>query len=78
MVHCLHHRTQSSQYTVLHRTQPSQYTIVNLHRRTQPLQYNVLHKKVKVKVKSLSPVRLFVTPWTVAYQAPLSMGFSRQ
>ena len=34
--------------------------------------------KVKVKVKSLSHVRLFVTPWTVAYRAPLSMGFSRQ
>ena len=33
---------------------------------------------MKVKVKSLSHVRLFVTPWTVAYQAPLSMGFSRQ
>ena len=33
---------------------------------------------IKVKVKSLSPVRLFVTPWTVDYQAPLSMGLSRQ
>ena len=33
---------------------------------------------MKVKVKSLSRVRLFVTPWTVAYQAPLSTGFSRQ
>ena len=33
---------------------------------------------LKVKVKSLSCVRLFVTPWTVAYQAPQSMGFSRQ
>ena len=32
--------------------------------------------KWKVKVKSLSCVRLFVTPWTVAYQAPLSMDFS--
>ena len=31
-----------------------------------------------VKMKSLSRVRLFVTPWTVAYQAPPSMGFSRQ
>ena len=31
-----------------------------------------------MKVKSLSRVRLFVTPWTVAYQAPPSMGFSRQ
>ena len=30
------------------------------------------------KVKSLSRVRLFATPWTVAYQAPLSMGFSSQ
>ena len=28
--------------------------------------------------KSLSHVRLFATPWTVAYQAPPSMGFSRQ
>ena len=34
--------------------------------------------KWKVKVKSLSRVRLFATPWTAAYQAPLSMGFSRQ
>jgi len=31
-----------------------------------------------VKVKLLSRVRLFVTPWTVVYQASLSMGFSRQ
>ena len=31
-----------------------------------------------MKVKSLSHVRLFVTPWTIAYQAPPSMGFSRQ
>ena len=33
---------------------------------------------VKGKVKSLSRVRLFATQWTVAYQAPLSMGFSGQ
>ena len=31
-----------------------------------------------MKGKSLSRVRLFATPWTVAYQAPPSMGFSRQ
>ena len=31
-----------------------------------------------VLVKLLSHVRLFAAPWTVAYQAPLSMGFSRQ
>ena len=34
--------------------------------------------KWKVKVKSLSRVWHFTTPWAVAYQAPLSMGFSRQ
>ena len=34
--------------------------------------------KWKVKVKSLSRVRLLATPWTAAYQAPLSMGFSSQ
>ena len=32
----------------------------------------------KVKAKSLSHFRLFGTPWAVAYQAPQSMGFSRQ
>ena len=34
--------------------------------------------KRKVKVKSLSRVRLLATPWTAAFQAPPSMGFSRQ
>ena len=34
--------------------------------------------KWKVRVKSLSGVWLLATPWTAAYQAPLSMGFSRQ
>ena len=34
--------------------------------------------QVKVVVKSLSCVRLFATPWTIAYQAPQSMEFSRQ
>ena len=32
----------------------------------------------KVKVKSLNSVQSLVTPWTAAYQAPPSMGFSRQ
>ena len=35
-------------------------------------------RKRKVKVKSLGRVRLFSTPWTVAYLAPQSMEFSRQ
>ena len=39
---------------------------------------HVLSKKKRKKGKSLSRVRLFETPWTVAHQAPPSMGFSRQ
>ena len=39
------------------------------------LRYDI---QVKVKVKSLSPVQFFATAWTVAYQAPPSMEFSRQ
>ena len=35
-------------------------------------------RKWKVKGKSLSGVQLLATPWTTAYQAPSSMGFSRQ
>ena len=34
--------------------------------------------KVKSESESLSRVRLLATPWTAAYQAPPSMGFSRQ
>ena len=34
--------------------------------------------KWKVKVKTLSHVQLFATPWTAAHQAPPSMGFPRQ
>ena len=43
----------------------------------QPKRKHSINRKRK-KVKSLSCVRLLVTPWTVAYQAPPSMGFSRQ
>ena len=46
----------------------------------QDIEYSFLCSsvKVKVKVKSLSRVRLFVTPWTVAYRVPPSMEFFRQ
>ena len=40
--------------------------------------YYSYHIQHIVKVKFLSRVQLFVTPWSVAYQAPPSMGFSRQ
>ena len=38
----------------------------------------IISTDLKVKVKSFSRVPLFATPWTVACQAPPSMGFSRQ
>ena len=49
----------------------------------QCLQYSHLkikltQQRVKVKVKLLSRVQLFATPWTVSYQVPPSIGFSRQ
>ena len=40
--------------------------------------FSLLKISLKVKVKLLSRVQLFVAPWTIAYQAPPSMGFSRQ
>ena len=40
--------------------------------------WSKVYQLMMQKVKSLSRVQLFVTPQTVAYQAPLSMGFSRQ
>ena len=42
------------------------------------LQARILESEKKVKVKSLSRVQFFATPWIVAHQAPPSMGFSRQ
>ena len=39
---------------------------------------NFKHRKEEKERKLLSRVQLFVTPWTVVYQAPLTMGFSRQ
>ena len=44
---------------------------------SRPFFYQLVYEK-KVKVKSLGHVQLFATPWTVAYQAPQSMEFSRQ
>ena len=40
--------------------------------------YDIILSQKKVEVKSFSHVQIFVTPWTVAYNAPPSMGFSRQ
>ena len=66
------------------------YTSEIQHCKSTLIQENKIFKKINpnshyfnstnclLKVKSLSRVQLFVTPWTVAYQASHSMGFSRQ
>ena len=42
--------------------------------------YSLVKEAVRccLRAQALTRVQLFVTPWTVAHQAPLSMGFSRQ
>ena len=42
------------------------------------MEYVVIHCSIVCVLSCLSRVQLFLTPWTVAHQAPLSMGFSRQ
>ena len=56
------------------------FKIINLSKRWQSkCKANLgIERKKEKKVKSLICVQLFATPWTAAYQAPLSMGFSRQ
>ena len=51
--------------------------IGKLHTEKMPILPKIISKERK-KVKSFSHVQLFVTPWTVAHQAPLSIKFSRQ
>ena len=46
--------------------------------RSPALQADALPSEPLGKVKLVSRAQLFATPWTVTYQAPLSMGFSRQ
>ena len=54
------------------------YSGLSLHILTQTHTPYLCTGYPKRKVKSLSRVRLFATPWTVAYQTPPPMGFSRQ
>ena len=72
----VHHQLPEFTQTHVHRVgdaiQPSHPLLSPSPPAPSPSQYQ------KVKVKSLSHVRLFATLWTVAHQAPPSMGFSRQ
>ena len=54
------------------------YSGLQTHHRIMSSPKMIPGKKEKWKWKSFSRVQLFVTPWTVAHQAPLSMEFSRQ
>ena len=54
------------------------YSCFEASRREHILSDRKHSEREKVKVKWLSRVRLFVTRWTVAYQAPPSVGFPRQ
>ena len=58
--------------------QPQQHIYHQKARRSECQKKDYQPKKKVKKVKLLSHVRLFATPWTVAHQAPLSMEFSRQ
>ena len=64
--------------------QPPQKTVWRFFRKLKKKKKKMLYDPaipllgMKVRVKLLSCVQLFATPWTVAYQAPPSMGFSRQ
>ena len=78
MTHCLY---------MVHQTLITKYLLFDFHVNCHPLLWSPQNHNPtssfpfnwkKVKVKSLIRVRLFVTPWTVAHQAPPSMGFSRQ
>ena len=42
------------------------------------MEFVVIYCSIVCVLSCFSPVQLFLTPWTVAHQAPLSMGFSRQ
>ena len=67
-----HHSSKSS---VL---QGSAFFIVQLSHPYMITGKTIALTKQKVKMKSLSRIRLLATPWTSVYQAPPSMGFSRQ
>ena len=78
--HMIIERMRLSGTTVSNSRAPSTYLSVP----SFPLYLLICHFAIVIKptiqkeVESLSRVRLFATPWTVAYKAPLSMEFSRQ
>ena len=64
--------------SIIQQENPRKLLIFNEASILQKRKFDNVESWVCVCVKSLSRVRLFATPWTVAYHAPPSMGFSRQ
>ena len=63
-------------YRVIHSLEESKSCFQKIASSVSPQPF--FSEVLRERVKSLSRVQLFATPWTVACQAPLSMGFSRQ
>ena len=68
-----HSRPECSQESL-----PGTFSNLQIMRVDMTARTSKVHKELEVKVKSLSPVRLFATPWTIVPQAPPSMEFFRQ
>ena len=72
------HRSSPISSSLSYHLRQSLWTILSLTASTGKGQMTAWNEPEQVSVKLLSHVWLFVAPWTVAHQAPPSMGFSRQ
>ena len=69
-IELISHASKFGKLSSAHKTGKGQFSFQS--------QRKAMPKNVQVKVKLLSRLQLFATPWTVDYQARPSMGFSRQ
>ena len=69
-IRCTQYASEFGKLSSGHRTGKGQFSFQS--------QRKAMPKNAQEKGKSLSRVRFFAIPWTAGYQAPLSMGFSRQ
>ena len=78
MVHLHCGSSSCSRINILNRFSKAELPLQSLIRNSDLVFVLFMLVAMKLKVKSLSCVRVFATPWTVDYQAPQSMEFSRQ
>ena len=69
---------QRSLAATVHRVTKTQTRLKRLNTHTHKVQNHFCLKSKQTKCWWLSCVQLFITPWTIAHQTPLSMAFSRQ